>query len=295
MNFHLCVDGSMAFMPRADKPMLLVADMGTKFDSPSVVQIIDVRAGIHDEYVISMEMRVQGARGVAASPVGSHVAVSCFTDHMSSPHKVLLFVRGSDTTIGWCCVRTLGAARTMVPSRPWDGAVDDSAPDELWCPQGLRFSSDGDVVLVTTSLSNRLSLFRVSDGQCVTMVTNLPGACDVEDTPTAWAITCYSSNAVVFVDKEDPTRRLAWRTAAKAMEGVQGVEPVQCPSNLGWVPGAGLVLRQRTMHGAIKYLFTEDEFRMHVAMSVVRVGWMCAVALAAQTRQRGAQATDTHG
>ncbi len=148
--------GNMAFTGPASCRLLLVPDIGN-----GAVHVVDVLAQVHVGYV--------AAPGTTAGPRCVAVWDSLAAVSDSAADTVHVF-EGSGAS--WSPVRVV-AGGCRVPGR---------APGQLSNPRGLRFTRDGEGLVVADMYNNRVSMFRVEDGSFVQHVaTGLSRPYDVEE------------------------------------------------------------------------------------------------------------------
>jgi hypothetical protein len=246
--------GYMAFTGPVTSRLLLVTDAGH-----DAVHVIDVAGRLHVGYVAAPGI-IAGPRGVAAR--GSLVAISTWRGWLGD-HVVRLF-EGSGTS--WTAVRVLG------------GGFGDPGREhgQLNEPTGVRFTADGNVLVVVDGANHRVSLFRVEDGSFVRQVaTEVSYPMDVEECEGGWLVACYGTHTVEFVgdvvgDSDDDARPILG-------ENGDGDGEFRAPSALALVPGLGLVVRELGNGGRVQFFATPDTIAM-ASMSVPRVAWMVGVA-----------------
>jgi hypothetical protein len=242
--------GWMAFT--SDGPsLLLVTDHGH-----GAVHIIDVVSRTHVGYVGGLGS-IAGPRGVATR--GSMAAVSCWVNMWGGDYPVRLFEGGGAS---WVHVRTIVGA----------------APGTLHVVYGLRFTADGTGVVMMDAGNGRVSLYRVADGTMVRhLATGLHEAMDVEECGEGVMVTRVDGRArAVAIEFASDARGACGQSRPRLLHG-DGVRP--SPSALALVPGLGLVVRDNFAGGRVQVYATPAVIAM-ATMSLVRVGWMGAVARA---------------
>jgi hypothetical protein len=248
MEDNGCISGWMAFTgSTAASRLLLVTDAGN-----NAVHVIDVLHGAHVGY-LAAPGSICKPLGVAAW--GTKVAVSAFVRGFS--HVQLYEGSGASWTIG----RMIGS---MYPS-------------------GLRFTADGKELAFAHDYDGRLacvSLFRVIDGTLVrhldTGLAHIPS--DVEECADyGWAVADWAGKRIRFVGGASDQSCLG-KTGHRDGE-------FKFPSALAFVPGLGLVVRERDNGGRVQFFATPDVVAM-ASMSAIRTSWMMTVALAITKKER---------
>ena len=233
---HSWASGYLAFTPANSRPLLLVTDA-----CQGAVHIVDVVSQTHVGYVASPGS-LAGSRGVAACETSPLVAVSVWNRYDSIDQRVVVF---SGSGAQWESVRVI---------RGWHH------PAQLRLPIGLRFSADGSCICVANTGSDRISLFRVSDGEYVRhTITRYPF--DVVEVKGGWLVACQTKyHGFVHDDFH-----------------------VECNSfAVATMPGLGVILRRpfyvEGTKGSQIMVFSNVDTMSMWTMSGMRVAWMTVVA-----------------
>ncbi len=243
--------GYMAFTSGDDTtpPLLLVTDAGH-----SAVHVIDMTAKpqMHVGFVCAPGS-VLGPRCVASK--GSLVAISTWKDHKIGDHIVQLF-EGSGSV--WTPLRVLG------------GGFGHAA-GQLYQPFGVRFSADGQRVVVADAGNGRVSTFFVADGSFERhLAQGLDYPIDIEECEGGWLAACWLTNTLEFIDGMDEGRVIL-------SIGPNENGTFKYPAALSLTSSLGLVVRQKLPVSPISVFATPDMVAMD-AMSIMRVAWMGVVA-----------------
>jgi hypothetical protein len=217
--------GWMAFTGRATSRLLLLTDAGH-----DAVHVIHVAGRKHAGYVAAPGT-IAGPRGVVAR--GSLAAVSAWRSQYYGDHVVRLF-EGSG--VRWTAMRVVA-----------DGLEDQGRADsQLYCPCGVRFTSDGTGLVVAADGKCCVSLFRVEDGSFVRHVaTGLRGPYDVEECEGGWLVACGGSDTIEFVGGGGMDGGDGGGVGRVSLgKNGSGDGELNNPSALALVPGLGLVVRE---------------------------------------------------
>jgi hypothetical protein len=269
------VSGYLAFTTSSSlvrPPLLLVTDAGH-----NAVHVVDVMHRTHVGYVASPGS-ITGPRGVAASTSTTLPLVAVSASVRGGDHVVILYRRTSD--IAWEEVRVIGERFGF-----HDGQFNR--------PFGLRFNRDGSGICVADSENDRVSVFRVDNGDFVRHITTHQ-ACprDVEEVEGGWLITCFDTDTVVCVrDGPDGEDEDGAQPSLDLVRGGFGYQDGKffLPATLATVPGLGLVVRE-FFNERIQVFATPDTIAMYTNMSGIRIAWMSAVARGFQSPHAHARA-----
>ncbi len=250
---------SMAFAGSPASPfgrVLLVGDPGFL-----AVHVVDVLRKEHVGYVVPPGSSFCFPQGVAARD--DMAAVSSWVTFHQGVHRVCLF-QGSGPC--WTLVRVLGAGL-------------DAPEGHFSRPRGLRFSSDGKMVVVADTGSMSVKTYTVHDGAYVRRA-QLDGdkngsPMDVEEFGPGWLVASI------------PIRRSSTCLHYIVSGGKDDVQDVQdevlvpmdtsarFPTSVAWCPGLGLLVMESRSRVS---LFAPADELAKARMSSARVAWMYGVA-----------------
>jgi hypothetical protein len=263
MKFKFFARGSpsgwMVFQGPDASRLLVVTDAGH-----DAVHCIDVINRVHVGYVAARGT-IRGPRGVAAK--GSLVAISAWEHSFETKHFVHIY-EGSGAA--WTKVRVVASA-------------------ELASPLGLRFTTDGEGLAVTSPRRNNVCFFRVSDGCFVSSVDTVFSCQDLEECSGGWLVvggwTAVGSVALAptilirFIERH--TNNVTTVFYKPTYGGVTSLQTsLYSPSALALVLGLGAVVRVygssgKVETGSVQFLTSPDSIAM-ASMSTFRVAWMVA-------------------